>query len=520
MAKTRGYIVNIFKMFIFIFFMIINILNSYSQQSILKTKIDINAKNQKLISVLNQISTKTNCFFTYNPEFVSEEKIINYKAKNISVETVLNNIIPNNELSYTVLDDHIIICKKENSSSLNNFSQLKNDSILEISGKILNNKTQKPIPFASVGIVNTTIGTISNENGAFNLKVHKKYLDSTFFAANISFKTYETKLKNIEQQKATFLLEENYVSIQEVIIRSRDPIVILNKAIENIRNNYYQKKSILNAFYREGVKKNNRILNFSEAVISTYKSPYKPKLFSEKIKVLKSRKIINTKYSDTLVVKIKNGLYSVLKLDIIKNLPDFLSNLENNNYSYKITDIVTFGDKYAYEINFKQKDNIQDVLFKGKIYVETESFAIISCDFEYNLNKIGSKPNFIVKKKFHSKSKTVAAKYHVSYRSFNNKYFLNHVRADLSFRIKKRKQLFYKKYKTFLETVIFDINTTKVSKFNKKEVEKRNNVFIDNHYSYDPNFWGERNFIKPEPSIEDAISKIKVKLNYNEQIKD
>jgi len=90
MTKKRGYIINISKMFIFIFFMIINILHSYSQQSILKKKININAKNIKLIDVFNQISKQANCFFTYNPKFVSEEKIIIYKAKNISVETVLN----------------------------------------------------------------------------------------------------------------------------------------------------------------------------------------------------------------------------------------------------------------------------------------------------------------------------------------------------------------------------------------------------------------------------------------------
>ena len=48
----------------------------------------------------------------------------------------------------------------------------------------------------------------------------------------------------------------------------------------------------------------------------------------------------------------------------------------------------------------------------------------------------------------------------------------------------------------------------------KNFTEKKNSIFIDNHYSYDNNFWGKYNFIKPENSIEEALNKIRAKLNY------
>jgi len=500
------------KILVTILIFVLGITNLYSQNSVLEKQINIHAKNVELVSVLKQISKQTGYYFTYNPKIVSEKTIINYQAKNISTKNILKNILSDSSLTYSVIDNHIIICKNNNSNLICKNKNTFNDSIIKISGKVINTRTLKPIPFASIGILNTTFGTVSNENGLFNLKIDKKYTDSTLFIANISYKTLLISIKKIKRAENTFRLSQDFVSIQEVIIRSHDPIIILDKAIEKIKENYIQNTSILTAFYREGVVNKKSILNLSEAVINIYKTPYKPTIKTEKIKVYKSRKIRNTLFTDTLLIKLKGGLYSSLQLDIVKHPIDFLTNITENNYEYQITDIVTFGDKLAYVIDFKQKENIQDALYKGKIYIETKHYAIIACDFEFNFDVIGNKPNFVLKKKLRAKVRTQSAKYHITYRNINGNYFLNHVRADINIKIKKHKQLFYKQYNTFLETVIFDIDTINIKKFQRKDVEKKNRVFIDNHYSYDANFWGENNFIKPESTIEDALSKIKVKL--------
>lgn len=502
------------KILVIILLFLFGIVNLHSQNSVLEKKININAKNINLDKFFDQISKQTGYFFTYNPDFISEKTKINYHTKNTSIKTVLNHILSDSSLVYKVIEDHIIICKNENVSSFCKESTKNDNSIIKISGNIINSASKAPIPFASVGILNTTIGAISNENGSFNLKIKKTYIDSMFFVANIGFKTTLITVKKLNTNN-TINLTEEFISIQEVIIRSQDPVVILNKAISNIKKNYLQNTSVLSAFYREGVNTKKGIMNFGEAVINVYKAPYKPKLISEKIKIIKSRKIINKKFSDTLLVKLKNGLYSGLQLDIIKHPVDFLIDINKNNYNYQITDIVTYGNKLAYVIDFSQKENIIDALYKGKIYVESLSYAIIACNFEFNFKVTGAKPNFILKKKFKNRTQTESAKYQVSYRSINNQYFLSHVRADLGIKIKQKKHLFYSKYKLFFETVIFNIDTVNIKKFNRQDVEKRNHVFVDNHYSYDAYFWGENNFIKPENSIEKSLKKIKSKLNYS-----
>ncbi len=45
------------------------------------------------------------------------------------------------------------------------------------------------------------------------------------------------------------------------------------------------------------------------------------------------------------------------------------------DYGYRITDIVTYDDESAYEIEFEQRENIEMPLFKGIIYINTVDFG-------------------------------------------------------------------------------------------------------------------------------------------------
>ena len=487
---------------------------TYSQSSVLKKNIKIDAKDISIREIFQQISKQTNCFFTYNPEHVLDSKKITYKTDKTSTENVLNNILSDSSLIYRLIDDHIVICKKTDTPPI--LQTYSSDSLKYrfVSGKIVNAKNGKAIPFASIGILNTTIGTVANSNGFFSLKFKNNYNDSTFFISNLSYNTKYIKVYNLKKNENVFGLIENIVSIQEVIIKAHDPEKLIQKAIGRIKSNYCQETAILSAFYREGVLKKSEISNFSEAIIKIRKTPYKTTFLTDKIKVEKSRKIINYEKTDTVFLKLKDGLYSTLELDFIKHGISFFNSLEMSDYNYRTTDIVTYGEKLVYVVSFEQKPNIDDVLYKGKFYIETNSFAIIAADFEYNFKAAISNPNFVAKKIRRFKVRAVSAKYNISYRSANNRYFLNHVRANLEFKLRKKRKVFPSKYSVFLETVIFNIDTVNVTKFNKKEIEKKNKVFVDNHYSYDPNFWGESNFLKPEKYIEDALSKIIVRLGY------
>ena len=168
-------------------------------------------------------------------------------------------------------------------------------------------------------------------------------------------------------------------------------------------------------------------------------------------------------------------------------------------------------------LNFTKKKNITTSLYKGRLFIETESYAVIGAEFEFNFKQENRSSDFVVKKHRKFIVKPVSAKYIVRYRQTDDQYMLSHVRADLEFKIRKKRDIFSSKYKTFFETAIFNADGKNIEAFDKKETLKRNLVFIDNHFSYDPSFWEDQNFILPENSIEDALKEIKVKLEYDKQ---
>jgi hypothetical protein len=60
---------------------------------------------------------------------------------------------------------------------------------------------------------------------------------------------------------------------------------------------------------------------------------------------------------------------------------------------------------------------------------------------------------------------------------------------------------------------VTDREDEKVDKFKYKESAKMSDVFADQvTYFTDGDFWGEYNYIKPDESIESAISKLNRKL--------
>ena len=90
-----------------------------------------------------------------------------------------------------------------------------------IKGKVLDQSVGKPIAYANIGIVNTSVGTISNEDGTFALKLpdRNKY-DSVLFSA-IGYERKNVSIQSLFASDVTILLEEKIVQLNEVTIPSK-----------------------------------------------------------------------------------------------------------------------------------------------------------------------------------------------------------------------------------------------------------------------------------------------------------
>jgi len=93
----------------------------------------------------------------------------------------------------------------------------------EFSGLILDRKTNQPLPYANIGILNREIGTVSNTNGKFSLALKEEYKSDTIRISSIGFKPVQIPIRKIIQKKepVVYKLEEEVSELDEVVITAK-----------------------------------------------------------------------------------------------------------------------------------------------------------------------------------------------------------------------------------------------------------------------------------------------------------
>lgn len=88
-----------------------------------------------------------------------------------------------------------------------------------LTGKIIDVNTKEIIEFVTIGIKNKEVGTVSNENGRFNLKLNEqvKKSDSIIFS-HLGYKTQFIKVSEFTSFENTILLKPETTVLKEVVI--------------------------------------------------------------------------------------------------------------------------------------------------------------------------------------------------------------------------------------------------------------------------------------------------------------
>jgi hypothetical protein len=89
-----------------------------------------------------------------------------------------------------------------------------------ITGKVLNASTEEPLIYASIGLINTPIGTITDEKGNYNLEIKELPSNSLVRFSMIGFKSRIYAIKELLNKENTIRLEIETINLPEVIVKS------------------------------------------------------------------------------------------------------------------------------------------------------------------------------------------------------------------------------------------------------------------------------------------------------------
>ena len=485
---------------------------TYCQQNILDSTFTFRAGTVKTGNALDIITRQTGYNFTYDSRLIDQEKKTVMTFRDIKLSVILDSILRNDSLVYSVIEKYIIISHAERSSALAPDSTAK-ATVKYITGKIVDDETLEPLPFATIVLMNKGKGTVSNNNGDFGMKISSDLYNDTLSVSYLGYLGREIPVRQAFGNNLTISMKREFISIPEIIIRNQNPQEIISRARKAIPHNLGDTPALMTGFYREGILKKYELQTYSEAILQIYKSAYSGTLYGDQIKVYKSRKIENTERTDTLAIRLKAGLSTCLELDGAKSIFDFLTLESMSDYSYRMTDIVTYDEESAYAIEFKQHENVDLPLFQGTIYINTVDYGILNAEFEINPKLIHNMKDSFVSTSSHGfNTWPVSVKYSVSYRKMKDRYFLNHVRGDLIFTSSQKKKLFNTQFKVFFELAITETEVNNVTRFDREELAPIHSIFSRTITSYDTDFWGAQDFLKPEDNLMQELKNMNVKL--------
>ncbi|WP_025741189.1 DUF5686 and carboxypeptidase-like regulatory domain-containing protein [Aquimarina pacifica] len=379
----------------------------------------------------------------------------------------------------------------------------------KVGGQVFDNYKQ-PIPFANIVFVNSTVGTITDEDGRFYMES-----DDNHSEIKISFVGFETKTITLQKSvnyKMEIILEEEAAALDEVVIfkgktaKKNNPAVeILKKIWKNRRENgvkkfkqytydkYEKLEFDLNTI--DSTLINSRIFNGMEFIFDdvdtsritgkTYlpiflnealSKVYGDNILAEHKEVLTGNKNAGFSDNQTLIAFVKD-LYS--DYDVYENYLKFfdksftspLSRTGVSVYNYVLSDSAYVDNKWCYNIIYYPRRK-NELTFKGDFWVNDTTWALKEINLEVTKS---ANINWV-------KDLYIEQEFDV----LNDSIFLitkDYFQSDFAFSKKEKSRGVYGKRTTLYDNYKFDIKKDK--KFYQNQVDP----YDQDIFNREDSFW-------------------------------
>ena len=424
-----------------------------------------------------------------------------------------------------------------------------------ISGKIQNVKGEE-LPYASIYLVHSKVGAVSEENGNFTLKIPEGNSFRKLDTLIVSYVGYDLKKIPIYFNNKVLLLnvtlQASPIQLKEIIIlpgKEYTPEEIVKRAIKQVKKNYCREQVLMNGFYRELIKENDKWVELNEAAIMLTYIPYPQKGFirkalrnywdtywsgpgffnggnvfmysqyfeyftplEEQARILSSR--VSHNYSQLgFEPDPHGGPMDLVAIDKIKYLYDFLDPNLTKEYHYALSGQSSFEGEQCYVIDFypnvsylkkpvghSLNKKMKTAIYSGRMYITINDFAVVNfqCQFSADANFKGYEKRF---------SFPEYVMLNVNYKKYNNYRILHKVEVEN--RITKKSARYGNiTYTCFRSLYLSMPEKSKNIKFNEEEILPLccTSLRVSND-NYDSNFWKQYETSPSYPPIPTEIKR-------------
>tara|TARA_B110000967_G_scaffold60825_1_gene62483 strand:+ start:511 stop:1677 length:1167 start_codon:yes stop_codon:yes gene_type:complete len=318
---------------------------------------------------------------------------------------------------------------------------------------------KQTLAFTSISIMSKSIGTISNEEGRFSLRLTKENLNDTITISTLGFKSFKIKVQDfIDQDIKVVTLEEDLVSLDEIVIQ--DPSSYVKSALKKLKETTYSKGHQLNILYRRFSNENNVSRFLVEHYAKVYDNGPTSREFGP-IEIVEARKSNDYRFAK------KKQKFHAIKMTAKQN--PLRAGISTRSYKWKIVDDTSYDGEDVIVLEGKDKNKKNKWI---RLYIGSDTSNI------YKFEKSDLNAVYIYKK---NKDGTMVLSYH------NREYVFREKVSPQTKRLLKLEEdeikLSYRH-----EAIILGIETDR-KKIRVSENIKLGKDIGDYNLKYDPQFW-------------------------------
>ncbi len=149
---------------------------------------------------------------------------------------------------------------------------------LRIRGKVVDAATGKIIPFVTVQIKGVPLGSITEEDGKFAVKIPLEYARDTLIFSSVGYEKLEYAIADLKEEVENLIsLTEAVMELEEVTVtrgKKKKPLKLLKEAIDKIPQNFQTETHTFDAYYRERIIENGATIKFADAATTFQQNGY------------------------------------------------------------------------------------------------------------------------------------------------------------------------------------------------------------------------------------------------------
>ncbi len=527
------------KIFLFLPLYLLGICHLKAQPSLLDKKGTLHLEEKPLKEALRKVEAAYQVSFSYF-NLPVEETSVSLQVQNQPLHEALGQLLSRTSLTYEITGSQVIL--KEVPSP--------QPSYLHLNGKVLDQQTQVPLPYASVALKGKPIGTVTNQAGEFTFHLSDRYMADTLLISFVGYEPYRERVqKLVSQPVATIQLSPSTIVLGEVVVS--DALLtaeeIVQTAIARIGENYPTEPCWMEGFYRDWAKSQMRedyvkefglpqTASLLEAAVGVYDEGY-GKRGGRKVYVQEIRK------SQELPGEwhVPKGLDLGLGGDFVKNNraagnTDMVQAVLNfpNQMNYEILDTVIHNEESLYLIQVKA---LPEKKYEGgvpnsyyQLYISQQDYAILQIDL-----KITPGGNDPVKQTGLVKHRRVAEKKDstfwictmidntLRFRRYNGKAYLSYLRTHYkTSQVNQPSEKPLMGHEFFKELLINNLVTERVEERRQQAgTPVRQHLPVAKQLKpYNPDFWQHYNIIQDNPLDAELIELLQQQKALEKQFRE